>query len=103
MKRNRNSAGTLTFDDERVEDPAAPAPDPEALLLISNNREQVRKALEQLPADFREVLVLREFEDLSYKEIAAITSVPVGTVMSRLARGRDWMRRVLISPAKEPA
>lgn len=102
MKRNRNGAEAFEFD-ERVEDPSAPAPDPEALLVISCNREQVRKALEQLPPDFREALVLREFEDLSYKEIAASTGVPVGTVMSRLARGRDWMRRVLSSPAKEPA
>ena len=45
--------------------------------------------LEQLPADFREVIVLREIEGLSYKEIAAIVRVPIGTVMSRLARARD--------------
>jgi RNA polymerase sigma factor (sigma-70 family) len=48
----------------------------------------IRKALEELPAEFREVLVLREFEELSYKEITQITQVPIGTVMSCLARGR---------------
>jgi len=55
----------------------------------------VRAALEQLPADFREVIVLREFEGLSYKEIAAVVRVPVGTVMSRLARARERLMAVL--------
>ena len=49
----------------------------------------MRAALEQLPVDFREVIVLREIEGLSYKEIAAVVRVPIGTVMSRLARARE--------------
>ena len=52
-------------------------------------------ALEQLPVDFREVIVLREIEGLSYKEIAAVVRVPIGTVMSRLARGRERLMAVL--------
>jgi RNA polymerase sigma-70 factor (ECF subfamily) len=88
---------------EQDEDPAEPSPDPEEILLISCDREQVRKALEQLPSDFREAIVLRELESLSYKEIATIVSVPVGTVMSRLSRGREYLRRILSSPRKELA
>ena len=57
----------------------------------------VRAALEELPPEFREVLVLREFEELSYKEIARITDLPIGTVMSRLARGRKRLQRALVN------
>jgi RNA polymerase sigma-70 factor (ECF subfamily) len=57
-----------------------------------------------LPAEFRECLVLREMEDLSYKEIAAVTGVPIGTVMSRLSRAREHMRALLTEgPAQGPA
>ena len=66
--------------------------------MIACDREQVRRALEQLPSDFREAVVLREMEGLSYKEISAIIGVPIGTVMSRLSRGRDWLRRILSTP-----
>ncbi len=100
MKRNRNAASTIGLE-EQVEDPSEPSPDPEELLLISLDREQVRRALEQLPDDFREAIVLRELEGLSYKEIAATAGVPLGTVMSRLSRGREWLRRSLSSPRKE--
>jgi RNA polymerase sigma-70 factor (ECF subfamily) len=55
----------------------------------------VRQAVEQLDAEFREALVLREFEGLSYREIAAVTGSPLGTVMSRLARGRERLRQSL--------
>jgi len=101
-KRNRNAAAMIAFE-EQGEDPSEPSPDPEEILLISCDREQVRKALEQLPSDFREAIVLRELEGLSYKEIASAIGVPLGTVMSRLSRGRDWLRRILSSPRKEPA
>jgi RNA polymerase sigma-70 factor (ECF subfamily) len=55
----------------------------------------VRAALERLPVDFREVIVLREIEGLSYKEIAAVVCVPIGTVMSRLARARERLAGAL--------
>jgi RNA polymerase sigma-70 factor (ECF subfamily) len=100
MKRNRNAAATIGLE-EQVEDPSEPSPDPEETLLISCDREQVRKALEQLPSEFREAIVLRELEGLSYKEIATTVGVPLGTVMSRLSRGREWLRRLLASPKKE--
>jgi RNA polymerase sigma-70 factor (ECF subfamily) len=69
--------------------------DPEERLLQQHTVAIVRAALEQLPVDFREVMVLREIEGLSYKEIAAVAHVPIGTVMSRLARARERLLRVL--------
>jgi RNA polymerase sigma-70 factor, ECF subfamily len=69
--------------------------DPEERLLQQHTVTLVRSALEQLPVDFREVLVLREFEGLSYKDIAAVIGVPLGTVMSRLARARERLMAVL--------
>jgi RNA polymerase sigma factor (sigma-70 family) len=81
--------------DGSTDDPADRAPDPEAHLLQQDAVARVRGALEQLPVDFREVLVLREIEGMSYKEIAAVARVPIGTVMSRLARARDRLAAVL--------
>jgi RNA polymerase sigma-70 factor (ECF subfamily) len=63
--------------------------DPEERLVQQHTVSVVRAALQQLPVDFREVIVLREIEGLSYKEIAAVVRVPIGTVMSRLARARE--------------
>src|SRR5436305_5642240 len=60
----------------------------------------VRAAIEAIPEPFREAIVLRELEELSYAEIAEVTGVPIGTVMSRLARGRAMLAKVLLPPAK---
>jgi RNA polymerase sigma factor (sigma-70 family) len=76
-------------------EPPDDALDPEARLLQQHTVERVQAALEQLPADFREVIVLREIEGLSYKEIAAVVRVPIGTVMSRLARARQRLLTTL--------
>jgi RNA polymerase sigma-70 factor, ECF subfamily len=65
--------------------------DPAALLARADDRRLVNAALARLPVEFREVVVLRDIEDLSYKEIAGIVAIPMGTVMSRLARGRKLM------------
>jgi RNA polymerase sigma factor (sigma-70 family) len=77
------------------DEPPDGALDPEERLLQQHSVALVRAALERLPIDFREVIVLREIEGLSYKEIAAVVCVPVGTVMSRLARGRERLSAVL--------
>jgi len=84
------------FDEMSNECPAEGL-DPEALLLQRQTVDEVRAALEQLPVEFREVVVLRELEGLSYKEIAAVTGIPIGTVMSRLARGRERLLTILKS------
>jgi RNA polymerase sigma-70 factor (ECF subfamily) len=72
------------------------AVDPEALALRAADVEVVRSALEAIPAEFREAIVLREMEQLSYKEIAEVTGAPIGTVMSRLARARKLVRSELM-------
>jgi RNA polymerase sigma factor (sigma-70 family) len=80
---------------EVVEDRAAEGPDPEQSALDGDRRRHVAAALAQLPAEAREILVLREVEDLSYKHIASVLDLPVGTVMSRLARAREKLAAAL--------
>ena len=95
LRQNRSPEFAAEMDIEAVvlEDPS-PGPDIQALERA--NREQVRQALAELPLEFREVLVLRELEGLSYKEICEVAGVPMGTVMSRLARARDHLQRMLL-------
>jgi len=62
--------------------------DPEAVLIMNANSQLIRQAMEQVPFEYREILILRELEELSYKEIAQIVEIPLGTVMSRLSRAR---------------
>ena len=81
------------FDDMKDERPDEQL-DPEALVIQQQTVERVHRAIEALPVDFREVVVLRELEGLSYKEIAAVIGTPIGTVMSRLARGRERLRQL---------
>jgi RNA polymerase sigma-70 factor (ECF subfamily) len=69
--------------------------EPEARLLAAADAAMLDRAIAALPLGFREVIVMRELEDLSYKEIAAITGIAMGTVMSRLARGRQLLRSAL--------
>jgi len=78
-----------------VVDPADDTLDPEQRLLQRDTVARVRAALEQLPIEFREVVLLREIEGLSYKDIAEAVHVPIGTVMSRLSRGRDRLLELL--------
>jgi RNA polymerase sigma-70 factor (ECF subfamily) len=97
LLRKRQQAGEhVEFDEERdtdLIDPAARREDnPERLLLSRLESARLDQAIEQLPPRFREVIVLRELEDLSYEEIAQAVDVPVGTVMSRLARARALLR-----------
>jgi RNA polymerase sigma-70 factor (ECF subfamily) len=91
-KNRAHQSTTIAFDDE-LHSGGSETTDPEALLLRQADREMLRQGLAELPVEFREVIVLREFEQLSYKEIAAVAEIPVGTVMSRLARGRQQLQQ----------
>jgi RNA polymerase sigma-70 factor (ECF subfamily) len=92
-RRAGNTA--VLLGDEHADERPDVGLDPEAQMIQQQTVEQVRRALESLATDFREVLVLRELEGLSYKEIAAIVGIPLGTVMSRLARARERLAGVL--------
>ena len=94
LEKNRGNHRADEFDEERhaVEDDST---NPEVLMVQQADRDQVRQAVERLPAEFREVIVLRELEDLSYREIAGIAGIPIGTVMSRLARARKILQQTL--------
>ncbi len=91
LKKNRSARWVSVHDDEldEIEDPHAGAG-----VFRGADKAAVREALEALPLEFREALVLREIEGLSYKEIAEVAAVPVGTVMSRLARARRQLQLV---------
>jgi RNA polymerase sigma-70 factor (ECF subfamily) len=73
--------------------------DPETSLLQKERAGLLQEALAALPLELREVLVLRELEELSYREIASIARIPIGTVMSRLSRGRQQLQQVLLNPS----
>ena len=94
VQRNRSPEMSASFDEEK-DIHISDVPDPETLLLIETDRKMLRRALRKLPPEFLEVIVLREFEELSYKQIAEVIQVPVGTVMSRLARGRRRLAQIV--------
>jgi RNA polymerase sigma factor (sigma-70 family) len=98
---NRVQEFATTFDEEvhATEDGST---NPETLLLRSADKQYLNEALERLPVEFREVIVLRELEGLSYKEIAELAGIPLGTVMSRLARARERLQELLALSVKEP-
>jgi RNA polymerase sigma-70 factor (ECF subfamily) len=94
---------TLDESEDSWRDIAAPAAyEPQAVAIRNADRVRINQALAALPIAFREVLVLRELEDLAYKDIARIVDVPIGTVMSRLARARGLMREALAPEAARP-
>jgi RNA polymerase sigma-70 factor (ECF subfamily) len=94
LQQNRKAdlVSSSEEDEHMVEDPA---PIPDLVLLRGDEQQALMQAVEELPPEFREVIVLRELEELSYKEIAGIVQVPIGTVMSRLARARQQLERRL--------
>lgn len=87
---------TVPLGEEHTEalesDAQGGSPDPESATLAEDERRTLARLIEALPEEHRQVLLLRELEDLSYREIAAVTQVPIGTVMSRLARARAALR-----------
>jgi RNA polymerase sigma factor (sigma-70 family) len=101
LEKNRPAALTDEFD-EKVHVRDTRVPDVEESMIRNVESRMLREALDELPVNFREVLVLRELEGLSYKEIAELVGTPIGTVMSGLARGRERLRESLLrARAKE--
>ena len=94
LKKNKTVDLTTTFDEE-IHASSYESVSPATILEHAEDAELIREAMDKLPAEFREILALRHQEGLSYKEIADITQIPPGTVMSRLARARAKLREYL--------
>jgi RNA polymerase sigma-70 factor (ECF subfamily) len=94
LKKNGAVDLTTSFDDE-IHGFGGESPSPATILQLSEDADLIKQALEQLPAEFREILALRDQEGLSYKEIASVAQIPPGTVMSRLARARGKLKEYI--------
>src|SRR5438128_3328625 len=94
LKKNRAADLTITFDEE-VHASSRESVSPAAILEHAEDAELIKNAMNELPAEFREILTLRHQEELSYQEIGEILKIPVGTVMSRLARARGKLKEYL--------
>jgi RNA polymerase sigma-70 factor (ECF subfamily) len=92
----------LDVDESAAEIAVEPSKDPHALYVSKVEREQVREAIQQLSAEFREIIVLREYGELSYQELASVLGCPAGTVMSRLGRARSKLRLLLSGGLRTP-
>ena len=91
LEKNRRDEAMIQSDDT-LENLQSDAPGPDTRMLEEADREALRQAIESLPVEYREVLVMRELEEMAYKEIAYVADIPLGTVMSRLARARLQLR-----------
>ena len=100
LEKNRPRELMVEFDEELH---LRPVSTPESIAIADEDRERLTRALESLPPRYREILVLRELEGCSYKEIAAITSIPIGTVMSSLSRARRQLCSALTSSSHREA
>jgi RNA polymerase sigma-70 factor, ECF subfamily len=96
LKKNRAVDLTTPFDEE-IHASGRESVSPAAMLEHAEDAELIKNAMDELPAEFREILTLRHQEELSYQEIGEILKIPVGTVMSRLARARAKLREYLAS------
>jgi RNA polymerase sigma factor (sigma-70 family) len=94
LKKERPVELAESFEEETHDAPDEAA-DPQALALRNADRRVLATAIERLPREYREALILREMEDFSYKEIGAVLEIPIGTVMSRLARARKKIEEIL--------
>lgn len=97
LRQRRGAPMLFELDSEEggAIEPADDSQDPHADYVVKIEREQVRIAIQKLPVEYREIIILREYEELSYQEIAAVLDCPPGTVMSRLARARLRLRDLL--------
>jgi RNA polymerase sigma-70 factor (ECF subfamily) len=98
LRRHHPHEVTEPFDEE-FHSPTVEGQSPETLLLRRTDQVMVRRALEMLPLAWREIIILREFEGLSYKQIAEVAGIKIGTVMSRLARARGQLQQLLAADA----
>ena len=94
--RHQAGAGISLDDEESGFDPPDPAPSPQALAERAELRQQIEAALAELPPEYRQVLILRELHQRTYDEIAEICSLDLGTVKSRISRGRKRLRKILL-------
>ena len=94
IRRHLPQQNSAEFD-ERLHTDLQASPTPESEYLRQATTEQVRRAIEHLPPEFREVVLMRDLEQLSYKEIATVTQSPLGTVMSRISRARSMLRKLI--------
>ena len=99
-QRHRTDTLTTEFDEERHSETVT-GEHPEAAVEAESERAALVKAIDELPLEFREVIVLRELEGLSYKEISDVAGVPVGTVMSRLSRARRRLEAALCAEPED--
>jgi len=99
LQQNRAQELTTMFDEE-THSVDGDTSNPATLMLQSDDQQIVRQAVEELPVEFREVVVLRELEGFSYNEIAEVAKIPLGTVMSRLARARERLKQLLCNRLK---
>ena len=100
LQQRRLDEQTTPFDEE-LHDIESEVFNPEVLHLRRIDQQRLREALEALPIEFREVMVLRELEEMSYRDISTIAHIPLGTVMSRLARARKQLQRYLAKQTNE--
>jgi RNA polymerase sigma-70 factor (ECF subfamily) len=100
LERNRPRAPAIAFDDDK-HSAADPGANPLSLALRGEDMQMLHQAIEGLAPEYREVIVLRELEGFSYKDIAGIVEIPLGTVMSRLARARERLQQALAWHASE--
>jgi RNA polymerase sigma-70 factor (ECF subfamily) len=108
-KKNRSQSLNVSFDEDSLEDERDAEPawlgsesgDPVRELEREQAKRLLRDALEELPEEYREVIVLRELEELSYQEIARTMQIPIGTVMSRLSRARKMLYRAILQVQQE--
>jgi RNA polymerase sigma-70 factor (ECF subfamily) len=100
LERNRPRTPVIAFDEHKhsAADPGASLP---TVALRGEDRQLLHQAIERLSPEYREVIVLRELEGFSYKDIAGIAGIPMGTVMSRLARAREQLQQALVGHASE--
>jgi RNA polymerase sigma-70 factor, ECF subfamily len=103
QRRTARQVDSIDIAQRLADIPSNGSQDPYSLLAGKTEREQLRDAIQQLPIESREIIILREYGELSYQEIADAMDVPIGTVMSRLGRARSKLRTLLLATFESPS